>query len=121
MKRSAIKNQLLSINNFEDLTCEISFHNFLNQTKGIIYIQNYELNDKFKESLEYKQPCIRVVVEARFSKPRNTNTTAVLLTFNLTKTPDTGTVPEEGVSKVSNFRAGAGGGDGAVAQVENFS
>ena len=33
-------NLLSIISNFEDFSCEIIFHKFLNQTRGIIYLQN---------------------------------------------------------------------------------
>ena len=40
VKRLRVKNQLLNIKTFEDLACEISFHNFLNQAQGINCIQS---------------------------------------------------------------------------------
>ena len=58
VKRTEIKDQLLNINSFEDSTCKISFQNFLDQTKEIIYIQDYDFNDEFKESVTYEHPCI---------------------------------------------------------------
>ena len=45
-------NKFSGIKKFEDFSCEITFRNFLNQTKGIIYIQNCEFNKEFKRTLK---------------------------------------------------------------------
>ena len=37
-------NLLSYIKRFEDFSCEDTFNKFLNQTKGIIYLQNCEFN-----------------------------------------------------------------------------
>ena len=74
MKRTGTKNQLKNVNKFDDLLREISFHSFLNQTKAIIYKQNYEFITDFVESLKYQYSCVKDAVEDSFSKPRNTNT-----------------------------------------------
>ena len=34
---------------FEDFSCGITFHEFLYQTKGIIYIQNCEFTEEFEK------------------------------------------------------------------------
>ena len=42
-------NLISNIKNFEDFSCEITFHKILSQTKGIIYLQNCGFNEEFKE------------------------------------------------------------------------
>ena len=70
------------MNRYEDLPCEISFHSFLDQTKGIFYIQTYEFNDESGESLKIEYRYIENAI-----RTRNTITTAMLLTSNLLETP----------------------------------
>ena len=60
MKRTGIKNQLHHAEQFEDSTREITFHNFLSTINGIIYIQNLEFIDDFKEAIKYEYPCTTV-------------------------------------------------------------
>ena len=67
--------------------CEIIFYKFSNQTKGIIYIQNWEFNEEFEENLKKTYPFIENALEASFIKSKNSNTMAVLLTFNLKEQP----------------------------------
>ena len=38
------------IEKFEDLACENTFHKFLDQTKGMIYIQNCKFNEELKKN-----------------------------------------------------------------------
>ena len=44
-------NLLSDIKKFENFSCEINFHKYLNQTKGIIYIQNYKFKEELKKNL----------------------------------------------------------------------
>ena len=71
------------ITKFEDFSCEITFHNFLNQTKGIVYLRNCEFNEEFKRTLKEAYQFIENAFEASFIKSNNSNATAVLLTFIL--------------------------------------
>ena len=86
-------NLLSNIKKFEDFSCEISFHKFLSQTKGIIYIQICEFNEEFKRTLKETYPFIGIAIEESFIKSKNSNVTAVLLTFNLQEQPYTLYIP----------------------------
>ena len=86
-------NLLSDIKKFEDFSCEITFHKFLNQTKGIIYLQNCEFNEEFKRTLKEAYPFIENAFEASFIKSKNSNSTAVLLNFNLQEHPYTLYIP----------------------------
>ena len=46
LKRIRQLNLLSNIKKFEYFHCEITFHKFLNQTKGNIYLQNCEFNEQ---------------------------------------------------------------------------
>ena len=81
------------IKNFEDFHCEITFHKFLKQTKGIIYLQNCEINEEFKRSLKEAYTFIQDVVEASFINSKNSKATPVLITFNLQEQPYTIYIP----------------------------
>ena len=48
-----------NIKKFEDFPCEITFQIFLNQTKGIIYLQNCELNEDLKKNSKRSVPIHR--------------------------------------------------------------
>ena len=85
VKSSLQLNQLSYIKKFEDFSCEMSFYKFLNQTKGIINIQNCEFNKELK-NLKEAYPFIGNAIEASFINSRNSNTSAVLLTFQPAKT-----------------------------------
>ena len=61
--------------------CKISFHGFLNQSKGIIYIQKSEFSDELKKNLLEAYPEIQEAEVATFIKFWNEGTTAILLTF----------------------------------------
>ena len=80
-------NLLSDIKKFEDFSCEITFHKLLNQTKGIIYLQNCEFNEEFKRTLKEAYPFIENAIETSFIKSKKSNATAVLLTFNLQEQP----------------------------------
>ena len=46
------RNVLSDFKKFEDISCEITFHIFLNQTKERIYLQNCEFNEELKKPLK---------------------------------------------------------------------
>ena len=72
-------NLLSNIKKVEDFSCENIFHNLLNQTKEIIYLQNCEINEDLKKNLKEADPFIENAIEASFRKSRNSNTKAVSL------------------------------------------
>ena len=81
-------NLLPDIKKIEDF-CEHTFHKFVNKTKGISYIQNW---DFIKDFLAQNYPRRSVSFhlkqnEASLFKFRSFNTTAVLLTFNQQEQP----------------------------------
>ena len=65
-------NLLCDIKKFEDI-CEMTFHNFLKQTKGIIYLQNCEFNEEFTRSLKEAYPFNENVIEASLIKSKKSN------------------------------------------------
>ena len=65
----------------------ITFNNFLNQTKRVIYIQNCEFNEDLEKSLKEAYLFIENPIESIFVKSRNF--TAVFLTFSLEEQPYT--------------------------------
>ena len=85
-------NLLSDIKNFEDF-CEITFHKFLNRTKRIIYLQNCKLKEELKKNLKVADPFVESSIEVSFIKAWNSNTTTVLLTFNLQEQPYATHVP----------------------------
>ena len=89
------QNALFEIDQFNDITCKISLHNYLNECKGLMYIQNFEFNDDFKEALKKEYPYIKDANAADFIKTKNEATTAVLLTFNLPQPPYSIYIPGE--------------------------
>ena len=78
---------------FEKLTqinqqkCKISFHRFLNQSKRIIYIQQFQFSDQIKENLFEAYSEIQEAEVGTLIKPWCEGTTAILLTFNRMRTP----------------------------------
>ena len=83
------------IKKLEDFSCEIIFHTFLNQTKRNIYLQNYELNEEFENSLKEAYPFIKNAIKANIIKLSKSNTTAIHLTFNLQEQPYTIYIPKQ--------------------------
>ena len=69
------QNALFEIDQFNDITCKISLHNYLNECKGLMYIQNFEFNDDFKEALKKEYPYIKDANAADFIKTKNEATT----------------------------------------------
>ena len=61
-------NLLSYIKKFEEFFFEITFHNFLNHTKGIGYLQNCEFNEEFKGTLKEAYPFIENAIETSFIK-----------------------------------------------------
>ena len=80
-------NLLSYIKKFEDFSCETTFHSFLNETKGIIYLQNCEFNEEIKKKLKETFPFIGNAIEESFTKSLISITTLVILTFNFQEQP----------------------------------
>ena len=87
-------NLLSDIEKFEDFSCDINFHNFVNQTNGFIYLQNCKFNEEFDRTLKEACPIIENAIEASFIKSKNSNASAVILTYNLQEQPYTLYIPE---------------------------
>ena len=56
VKSSHQLNLLSNVKQFEEFSCEITFHKFVNQNKGIIYIQKSEFNELEKKTLKEAYP-----------------------------------------------------------------
>ena len=50
VKKNEELNHLYETKKFDDFSCVITFHKFLNQTKGSIDIQICEINEKFEKN-----------------------------------------------------------------------
>ena len=51
--------------------CQVSEENFLNTTKGLVYIQNYHIEDLESFAEEVNELCrVKELVEAKWFKPR---------------------------------------------------
>ena len=63
---------------------------------GIISLNFFNLNGLFKETSKDEYPHIQDEIKSSFNKPKtNTNTTAVLLTFNVSENPYSIYIPRE--------------------------
>lgn len=95
---------ITSINN---TNCNTEVHTQLNNTKGLIYISEYDLNDieGFAEGLKEKYKNITEVKHAEFIKTRNEAAKPLLITFNQTTIPPYLDIPgEPSKTKVIPFK-----------------
>jgi hypothetical protein len=85
--------KLKSVNGKE---CKCSTHQYLNNSKGIIYIHEFDIDDgsEFAEGL-MENYNISKVEEANFIKPRNPQTKVFLLTFDQETVPESIYIPGE--------------------------
>ena len=94
---------LKKINNHE---VTVTANNMLSQSKGIVYINDYDLTefDKYKEGL--KTTCgVQDIELAKWIKPKSTKTTALLLSFFDKEVPDYIDIPgEQTFSKVYEYK-----------------
>ena len=69
--------------------CQVSEENFLNTTKGLVYIQNYHIEDlkSFTEGV-YEQCRVKELVEAKWIKHRRETTQVFMITFKNDKLPN---------------------------------
>ena len=58
------------ITEIEEQSCKITLHKFHNESKGLIYIQQFDYTDEFKESPKKPYPFIKEAEVASFIKPR---------------------------------------------------
>lgn len=67
----------------------ISKHKFFNNTKGLIFIYQYDLNNfnEFAQSMKEENPNIEEIVEATFIKSQKYPSKPLLITFNTTTLP----------------------------------
>ena len=87
---------LTQINIVEEKTCTTTPHMYYNQSKGIIYIQEYDVTDivEFENGLKSEYD-IAEVIKAYFIKAKNEHTTPLLITFNSESLPETLYIPGE--------------------------
>lgn len=78
-------------------TCTVIKHKYFNQSRGLIYIREYDLDeiDDFKQGLQDQYPFIAKVEHAFFIRPKYEGTKVFLLTFNLEFPPETLYIPGE--------------------------
>jgi len=92
--------KILTIDQVDGVRCIVEEHPFHNQCKGIIYIQEFEINEEnimefeagLKDNKEFK---IKKAELAKFIKPRNEQTTPLLITFEQEDTPEYLYIPGE--------------------------
>jgi len=83
------------ISAIEEQSCKVTYHKFLNQSKGIMYIRHFDFTEEFKESLKEEYPFIIEAEAATFIRTRYEGSTAILLTFNLISPPYSLYIPGE--------------------------
>jgi len=71
----------------EENKCAITFHRFRNQSKGIIYIEQFEFSNGLKKNLIEEYLEIQDAEVATFIKPRYEGTTPLLVTSKRMKPP----------------------------------
>jgi len=103
--------EILKMKQVDGVDCIVEKHPFHNQSKGIIYIQEYEITDEnlhefeagLKNNTEFN---IKNVQLAKFIKPKNEQTTPVLVTFEQEDTPEYLYIPgERSDSKVYPYQS----------------
>lgn len=88
--------KLMTLKNIKGISCQISKHSQFNQSKGIIYIMEYDIDDieEFRLGLKENYNIVDVT-KATFIKTRNEQTTAFLVTFGQDTLPESIYVPGE--------------------------
>ena len=87
---------LTQLNFVEEKPCTTTPHKYYNQSKGIIYIEEYDVTDivEFENGLKSKYD-IAEVIKADFIKAKNDDTTPLLITLNSDSLPETLYIPGE--------------------------
>ena len=87
--------KLITLKSIDNLRCKVEYHKYMNQSKGLIYIQAFDFTKEFVNDLKSEYPEIEEAIEAKFIRSRYENTTPVLLTFNLLEPPYSLYIPGE--------------------------
>ena len=98
--------KLMSMKKIAEIECKVSDHKIFNSTRGLIYINEYNINDisKFSTSMKLKYNTTEVI-KANWIKTRNENTTPLLLTFSRTSLPESIKIPgEQTMTQVYPYR-----------------
>ena len=88
---------IMALKEIRGISCEVTEHEGYNKAKGLIYVRDYDCNDKtsFREGLKNGHANIVSVEEAKFIKPKNQFCTPFVITFNEIKVPSTISIPGE--------------------------
>ena len=82
-------NKIIELNHVKNIECKCEKHRYLNQSKGLIYLYEYDIDDltEFTDGLQenYK---ILSVENATFIKSRSEHTTVFLITFDEETLPE---------------------------------
>ena len=95
-----IEHAMITINHIDSVPCKISLYKPFNNSRAIIYIEEYDLSSDqefadFKAGLMEEHKDIIAVDKAPFIKPRTPNTTALIITFSTQRTPYSIYIPGE--------------------------
>ena len=89
-------NRVKSIKKIGNTSCTVSENRFFNQSKGIIYINKFEIPDKEKFCANLtEQFQLQEAVHAKWIKCKNANTTPFLLNFSTPQIPQVLRIPGE--------------------------
>ena len=76
--------------------CQVSDENFLKRTKGLVYIQNYHIEDLESFALGVKEQCrVKELVEAKWIMPRRETTQVFMIILMNDKLPEFIRIPGE--------------------------
>jgi hypothetical protein len=100
-------NNLQQLKNILEIPCNVTSHNQYNNSKGLIYIQEFEITNfpSFAAALKERHG-IHEVVPAHWIKPRNGTSKPFLLTFNSATVPKNINIPgEKGNTKIYQYKS----------------
>ena len=87
---------MLNLNSRKNLKCKCDKYPYLNQSKGLIYVYEYDIDDQNEFTLGLQENYkIKSVEKATFIKPRSEHTSAFLNTFDQETVPDSIYIPGE--------------------------
>jgi len=91
--------KLLLLREIANEKCEVKKHLFYNYSKGIVYIEEYDVSEEslgeFEAGFKEEDLQIEKVELAKFIKPKNKNTTPLLITFDNETPPNHVYIPGE--------------------------
>ena len=89
-------NKINELNNVNNIKCKYEKHLYLNQSKGLIYVYEYDISDLIEFTLGLQENYkITSVESATFIKARSEHTSVFLLTFDQETPPDSIYIPGE--------------------------